>query len=112
MLNSPRFTVKPGARYEFSVSARVAPKSAGSGYFALIFLKDDKETARVRLPIEAATVPAGSATTAEDGSWLLDLSSFAGDAAPGEYRLRASYAGSEWYWPSRADVIWRAKRAE
>jgi len=37
-VNSPRFAVEPGGRYVVRINADVAPESAGSGNFAIIFL--------------------------------------------------------------------------
>jgi hypothetical protein len=51
-LNSTEFVVSPGARFEATFSARIAPKSAGSGYFTVIFLGTaGTETSRVRLAL-------------------------------------------------------------
>lgn len=109
MLNSRHFPATPGARYEFSVSARVAPESVGSGYFALLFL-NGKESARVRLPLQPPDLPLGSATTAKDGSWRLALSSL-GDGS-GRFQLRGDYAGSQQYWPCGAGVIYPTKKRD
>src|SRR5262249_7625163 len=48
-VNSPVFAVKPGSPFTLMVQAQISAASAGSGYFALIFLSD-KEVSRVKIP--------------------------------------------------------------
>jgi hypothetical protein len=95
-LNSLDFQVTPGAPYTFTVAARVAPQSAESGYFVVVFLTGTREIQRFTLPFEPASLTLGSATTDGDGSFTLaaDLASeLVGEAT-------ARFAGSSRLWPS------------
>ena len=76
-INSSEFPVTSGEAYEFAFLARVAPASAGSGYFTLVFLGPAQEVDRIRLPLEAGPAAAGTLTTDENGAFevpLLDIS--------------------------------------
>jgi hypothetical protein len=99
ILNSAPIGIQPPGDYEFAVTARVAPLSAGSGYFVLVFLAD-KELARVRIPFAAATLPLATAITGDDGTWLVD----AAKPGPGDWRFTAAYAGDDQYWPAQAVI--------
>lgn len=95
-INSVPFTVTPGTRYTLTIRARVAPSSAGSGAFSLIFLQGG-EVARKSLAFQAAALPLGSGKTGADGSYRI------GYVAPaGRFTLRAAYAGNGQYWPALA----------
>jgi hypothetical protein len=57
--------------YVFRVQAQVAPKSAGSGYFVMIFLGPSGEFGRARIPLRAPALAVGTATTGPpaSGAW-------------------------------------------
>ena len=97
-INSVPFAVTPGARFTLTIRARIAPSSAGSGAFSLIFLKDS-EHARKSLAFSGASIALGSGTTAADGSYRI------GYVAPaGRFALRAGFAGTDPYWPALAQA--------
>lgn len=102
ILNSSGFSVTPGASYTVRVSAQVAPQSAGSGYFTIIFLAD-REVSRQRLPIQPLSLDVASTVTAPDGSYLFAVPYI----APDDLQLRAIFAGNQAWWPAEAAVRWR-----
>jgi hypothetical protein len=77
--------------FTYSVSARIAPASEGSGYFGVFFLKNGHELSRTRIPFQPPLLPAGSVKTASDGTWSLTL------PAPAPVEAIARCAGSERY---------------
>lgn len=96
-LTSAPIAVTPGAPFQFTMSARVAPACAGAGYFALIFLDGSgMEAARLWIPFASGFAPIATATTDGSGNFAVDLSSL-GTAA---VTLRASYAGDARHWPA------------
>jgi hypothetical protein len=97
--NSPRFPVSGGASYTATFVARVAPESLGSGYFAIIFSDGQSELTRQMVPLAAAVVPLGTATTDAAGSYALALPAEA--LLPGT--LRATFAGTADAWPARGE---------
>ncbi len=99
-LNSASFGVTPGAAYTFTVSARVAPESAGSGYFTLIFTGGADEGQRFIIPIRANSIPLGTVMTDDRG--MFDFRLEAPPAMPGV--VTARFAGDDLYWPSTADA--------
>jgi len=72
-INSFDFPVSVGEVYRVTFLARVAPTSAGSGYFTLVFLGPSQEVARIRLPLEAGPAAEGTLTTDEDGAFEFPL---------------------------------------
>lgn len=97
-INSVPFAVTPGGQFTLTIRARIAPASAGSGGFSLIFLKTS-EHSRKSLAFSAASIPLGSGTTAADGSYRI------GYVAPaGRFAVRAAFAGSDPYWPALAQA--------
>ena len=102
-VNSSSFSVTPGSTFTLTVQARISPASAGSGYFALIFLVDGKENPaapRATLPFAPGTSRLGSPRTAGDGTYSLAFS----PQPAGSMRLDASFAGSETLWPAIASA--------
>lgn len=76
-INSFDFPVTEGESYHVAFLARVAPASAGSGYFSLVFLGPTQEVERIRLPLEAGPAAEGNLTTDERGAFevpLIDIS--------------------------------------
>ncbi len=89
-----------GSAFTFTVVARVAPASRGSGHFVLIFGDANGEISRAEIPLEAAKVPLGTATTDSAGHWQVSLPLSGVDGA----RLWADYAGDVALWPARVVV--------
>jgi hypothetical protein len=100
-MNSGEFPVTPGAAFELTFTARVAPESVGSGYFALFFLTPSTEVSRVRLPLQPAAAAEASASTGSDGSFSIPVSSL----PPGSYQVDASFAGDDQLWPALAQGV-------
>jgi uncharacterized protein (TIGR03437 family) len=98
-VNSSTFPVVPGGSFNLNVKAMISPSSAGSGYFALIFLVNGTEVSRDILDFAPGTVSLGSAETANDGTFTL---SFAPES-PGDFLIQASYAGTGALWPAFAN---------
>ena len=99
-LNSIPWPVRSGEDYRFSVSARVAPASLGSGSFTLIFY-DRSEIDRAWIPLAPAKVPLATATTGRLGTWQAAIPSTGLDV----YLIRAEYAGDADWGPARSVVI-------
>jgi hypothetical protein len=101
-VNSSSFAVTPGSTFSLTVQARISPASAGSGYFALIFLVGGKEVdsvaPRVTLPFAPGTSILGSVQTGIDGSYSLTIP----PQPAGVFQLQASFAGSDTLWPAFA----------
>jgi hypothetical protein len=100
LLNSAPFPARRGAPYEVRLLARVSPRSAGSGYFAVIFL-DEREVLRETIPFDAAPLKEWTARTGPDGTFAV----FLPDLGGGRYVLEATYAGDATYWPAQARRI-------
>jgi len=98
--NSTSVAVTPKAQFTLRITARVAPMSAGSGYFTLIwFDAAGREPSREILLFQPRTAALGDATTAADGSFKI------GDLPDSDaYRITAEYAGSDTLWPAMANV--------
>jgi hypothetical protein len=100
-LTSSSFAVDPGAAFRLTVSARVAPASAGSGAFIVIFLnKDGMEIGREWIPFASAHAPIGMATTDAKGAYGVSLAAIG--AAPA--LVEASFAGDASRYPARATI--------
>ena len=54
----------------------------------------------MRIPIRAAEIALGAADTLNDGTYQLGLPPL----TPGDWLLRATYAGSDDWWPALAEV--------
>jgi hypothetical protein len=96
-LTSAAFALTPGAGFNASFSARVAPASIGSGYFTVIFL-NGTEISRQETPLTAAPVSFGAASTDAAGNYRFDITSF----GTSQLTLGASYAGDPQHWPAYA----------
>ncbi len=96
LLNSAGVAVTPGAAYSLRIAARVAPRSRGSGYFAIIFLGDRGELVRQTAPLEALERTVDRTATAGGGAYHFALP--ANGAAEVEYRV--VFRGDEDYWPA------------
>jgi hypothetical protein len=94
-LTSAPFALTPGAAFNASFSARVAPASIGSGYFTVIFL-NGTEISRQESPLTASSVAFGVTSTDATGNYQFDLSSL----GTSQLTLEASYAGDAQHWPA------------
>lgn len=99
-LTSAPFTVTPGATFNVSFSARVAPVSLASGYFTVIFLGAGTEISRQVIPLPAAKVTFGTTLTDAVGHYQLGLASL----GTSHVTLEAAYAGDAQHWPAYARV--------
>jgi hypothetical protein len=100
VLTSAPFAVTAGDAFQFSFSARVAPSSAGSGYFTVIFLNAGTEFLRTTIPLAAGKVALGNGATDATGNYQLSLTSLGTSHAI----LEATYAGDAQHWPGYARV--------
>ncbi len=98
--NSTPVAVTPKAQFTLRITARVAPMSIGSGYFALIWFNAvGAEPSRVVLLFQPRTTALGTVTTAADGSFKV------GNLPDSNaYEVTADYAGSDTLWPATAKV--------
>ncbi len=95
-LNSTAVAVTPGAQFTLQVTARVSPKSVGSGYFTLIwFNAAGNEPLRETIFFQPQTLTLGTATTTADGSF-----SSGNSVDPNLFKATAEYAGSSTLWPA------------
>ena len=106
LLNTPPIPFTSAVAYTFRVSAQVSPKSSGSGYFTLIFLGAATEISRVRIPLAAASLPIGSATTDALGRYTLPLPA----TGPDPFQVQSAYAGSSDNWPVQNTVTWTSQQ--
>jgi hypothetical protein len=99
-LTSVPFSVTPGGAFQLSYSARVAPSSAGSGYFMVIFLKGGSEFLRNTIPLAGGKVEFGNVVSDAAGNYQLGLTSLGAT----HVILEATYAGDATHWPAYARV--------
>ncbi len=97
-LNSVPFQVTSGQPFTVTFAARVAPKSAGSGYFALMW-NSSHEFMRSKLPLEPASQTV-SAVTDPNGAFQVAL----GALPQGRYQAVATFPGNGALWPAFASV--------
>jgi hypothetical protein len=98
-LTSPKFAVEPGAAFQWTVTARVAPASVGSGAFVVIFFNAaGDEVIREWIPLASSPAPMGVATTDAGGHYSVSL------AGVGTQRVvvEAAFAGDASHYPARA----------
>jgi uncharacterized protein (TIGR03437 family) len=101
-INSAPLTVIPGSSYNLTIQARVSPSSAGSGYFALVFLgASSVEVSRATLAFAPTTLELGATLTASDGTYSLSFTPL----NPGGSQLQAAYPGTGALWPAFASGI-------
>lgn len=99
-LNSAKFRVTPGASYTLRIRARVAPRSVGSGYFAIFF----PGAKAVKLaPFQAPDVELATFQTKAGGSYQFRIPPHLE-----EQELHVKFPGNEALWP--ADSRRRAGR--
>ena len=98
LLNSEPISFTAAVPFTLRVQAQVAPRSVGSGYFALIFLGASGEVGRVLIPLAPATVTLGTATTDSSGRFRLRLPA----KRPEAFQVEATYAGDKENWPALA----------
>jgi hypothetical protein len=99
-LTSLPISVSSGAAFQLTYSARVAPSSAGSGYFMVIFLKAGTEFLRNEIPLAAGKVELGTSASGAAGTYQLGLALLGSAHAI----LEATYAGDAQHWPGYARV--------
>jgi uncharacterized protein (TIGR03437 family) len=102
LLNSPPLPFTTAVPYTFRVKAQVAPKSAGSGYFALIFLGATGEISRVRIPFAPALVPVATLTTDTLGHYAAALAA----GISGALNIQSTFAGDQNDWPAQSTTSW------
>lgn len=96
-LHSTSFHVTPGAAYSLRISARVAPRSTGSGFFAITYPVEKS----VKLtPIDVPANELATTTTAADGSYRFNLP----QALPHENEIHVRFPGNESFWPAEATI--------
>jgi hypothetical protein len=97
-INSSTFRVSSGAAFTLSFAARVAPRSRGSGYFAIFFLSPATEVARRTIALAPSTVALGTTTTGADGSFTAAVRGL----PEGTSLVEAWYRGDGRYFPAYA----------
>jgi hypothetical protein len=97
-LTSAPFALTPGAAFQASFSARVAPLSFASGYFTVIFLVNGTEISRQEIPLTAAKVTFATTPTDAAGNYQFSLSSLGTSLVT----LEATYTGDVLHWPAYA----------
>jgi hypothetical protein len=94
-INSAEFPVVPAQTFTLTFDARVAPTSADSGYFDIVFLAGT-EISRTTLNIAAAPVRLGTAETDRRGVVEAPISSL----ADGTFLVEASFKGDDRWFPA------------
>ncbi|MBX3049802.1 MAG: hypothetical protein KF885_11595 [Anaerolineales bacterium] len=102
-LNSAQFAVTPGSEFTVTFTARVDPRSQGSGYFNLVFQNQSGEVRRFTLPIQGGEAMMAETITAADGSYTVEL----GILPQGESALIAWFPGDDQLWPALAETLIR-----
>jgi hypothetical protein len=110
-LDSSPFPVTGGVSFQVTISARVPPASAGSGYFYVAF--QDATGNFVPIPgpnpndLKSETIPftptpltIGTATTDASGNFSLSLAALGSQ----QVLLESTYAGDAQHWPGYAQV--------
>lgn len=94
----PQTFAAEGAAYQLRIRAAFAPGSSGNGCLIAVFQNATGEISRQSLFLQPQPIALGAPTTANDGTFVQDLS-----AAPTvDYGLWALYPGSPTLWPSAA----------
>src|SRR5215469_2713959 len=108
-LDSAQFPVTASAPFQLSFSARVVPSNSGS--FIVYFRDANGNVVNIpapsvgasnveSIPITAAKVPLGSATTDSAGNFQFSLTSL----GTSEVKLEANYPGDAQHWPGYAQA--------
>jgi hypothetical protein len=100
MLNSAVFPVVAGQKFTWTMQARVAPRSVGSGYWALFFLGAKGERGRKKIPLEPAAFATGETRVDANGTFQFTVS----DPPEGTFLVEAYYPGDDWHLPGRATI--------
>lgn len=95
-----RLASKGGQKYRLRVTATIPPASAGSGYFAPVFLAGGREVTRGILKVAAPDLALPQLITANDGTFAIDLTSL----PLSDWLLHLRFAGNAAFWPAIADV--------
>ena len=96
---SSPFPVTPGAHYTLTVSARIPPSAAYTGYFAVFFFAS-QEVRRDTISFAPAVVLLSTMTTNAGGGFQAVVPSL----PPYTFYLQAVYAGDLWYWTARGGM--------
>jgi hypothetical protein len=100
-INSARFATAAGTPFTATFTARVSPKSAGSGYFDLIFLDATQELRRFMIPLEPVSISLGQATSGPAGEFEVGM-----DNAPSSTSsIEAWFGGNDVYWPAYTRTV-------
>jgi hypothetical protein len=99
-LTSAPFAISPGAAFQVSFAARVAPSSFGSGYLTVIFL-NGTEISRQEIPLTASKLTFGTTSTDASGNYQLGLTSL----GTSQVILEAAYSGDAQHWSAYAGVV-------
>jgi hypothetical protein len=99
MLNSQPFGVRPDTPYFLKIGAVINPKSAGSGYFTVIFLSHGVELSRQNLSFGRKGAVFSTVSTAPDGFFVSALEHLSGGS-----RISAEFGGDERYWPAQVTL--------
>lgn len=92
-LQSAGFRVTPGASYTLRISAHVAPRSTGSGFFLITFPGENS----VKLtPIDVPAKELAASRTNSDGAYRFNLL----PSYPRGSALHISFAGNQSLWPA------------
>jgi hypothetical protein len=95
-LNSPLFTVTPGASFTVTITARVPPSASASGDYIVALMNGDSGVYREDYQLASGEQNLGSAITTSDGLYQIELPQPLSAAVS----LMVSYAGSDTYWPA------------
>jgi hypothetical protein len=100
--NSPRFTVEAGQPFTVTFDARVAPASAGSGYFSLVFQGGSGEIGREQVDFSPASFALGTRTTDENGSFRATFHPPGAELPLGRVKVEARFDGDDQLLPASA----------
>jgi hypothetical protein len=100
MLNSGVFPVVAGSKFTWTMEARVAPGSMGSGYWGLFFLGANGEVGRKKILLEPAAFATAETSVDANGAFQLTVS----DLPAGTFQVEADYPGDERHLPGGATI--------
>ncbi len=100
MLNSAVFPVVAGEKFTWTMEARVAPRSVGSGYWALFFLDANRERGRKKIPLEPAAFATGETRADANGAFQFPVS----ELPAGTFLIDVRYPGDDRHLPGRATI--------
>jgi hypothetical protein len=98
-LNSMSLPFSTGTTITFTARAIIPSGSSGAGCAILVFQDASfAELGRVSIPLVVQPIAVGSAQTASDGTYVLNLAS----SLPSSFELWGQYPGSDTLWPAAA----------